>query len=214
MVRSLPSFRFQDLDAYVAAARIELNNEPDVNSMRRFRDMLSSDPIEGLKGLERLSDQGSIVSMTYLGWIYSKGRRVEIDETRSRYWFTRAADAGSANAVTYLAQQNFKDGNFKDAFELYRKAAKEKSVTALCALAIMYKRGLFVERNIETSLMYFEEAASLGHVYAIRDIIYAMIGGVYGIKKVVTGILLLPRFVTYAARVRIEYPNSNLLRSL
>jgi TPR repeat protein len=73
----------------------ELDNESDLDALRRAYDDLRSDPSRALLQLRDLADRGSVMSMIYLGYARGKGIGSPVDLAEAEKWFKGAYDAGS-----------------------------------------------------------------------------------------------------------------------
>jgi hypothetical protein len=102
-----------------------------------------------------------------LGFVYANGRGVEKDEQQAVYWYSKAADQGSANGqvnLGYLYRNGL--GVLKDeqqAVHWYRKAADQGYANGQFALGNMYRSGRGVLKDDQLAQHWYRKAADQGH---------------------------------------------------
>lgn len=86
----------------------------------------------------------------------------------------RAFEKGEAKAQVILGDllcegwTGVVDQDYKEALDLYERAALQKSTTAQCILGFLYKHGIGVQVDIEKSAKWYALAANLGSGDAIN----------------------------------------------
>jgi TPR repeat protein len=86
------------------------DSEPDLEQLHKAYGLLSTDPEQALVKLRILADRGSLMSMVYIANAYRNGIGVKVDIPQSEYWYTLAANGGSALA-SYELGRMFLDRN-------------------------------------------------------------------------------------------------------
>ncbi|OSM02484.1 putative serine/threonine protein kinase [Magnetofaba australis IT-1] len=118
------------------------------------------------KELEDKANQGDITSMYDLGMRYAEGRGARVNQSKAVDWFTRAAEAGHAQAQSKLgaAYQNGtgapQDSNL--AIQWYMKAAEQGQPEAQYQYALALATGAGIEQDQNKSLDWMEKAAENG----------------------------------------------------
>ena len=102
--------------------------------------------------------------MNNMGHSYENGEGVEVNLVTAKEWYEK-----SAYENNNLAQENLGrfyengygglDGKFKKAFNLYTKSANQKNVEAMLHLARFYEYGLYVDKNLDQALAWYEKAS-------------------------------------------------------
>ena len=120
-----------------------------------------------LPALERAM-AGDSEAQFQLGKMYYYGAPgINKDFLEAVYWYTKAANAGNANAACNLGwcyeMGNGTEQNWSKAFEWYTRSANAGNKVAKYSLGWMYEHGIFVPKNGTTAFRYFFDAAELGH---------------------------------------------------
>lgn len=113
-----------------------------------------------------LAEQGDEFAARWAGWIIYKGLCARNDPQEAIRYYLLAAESGSTVAWFDLASMYARAGEYQNAIEWYEKSAAEGYLPALYRLGWCYKSGKGVDRNEEKALVYFEEAAQKGHIFA------------------------------------------------
>lgn len=153
----------------------------EVYDLARTYDRSADDtPRNGRKAISiyrRLARQGHPGAQYMLSLHYSLGENIHKSKRRARYWLTKAAEYGYADAQYGLAVDllfDKKRNNKKAIFEWTEKAAMQGHVEALSYLAHCYQWGSGVERNDEMAVTIYRLLAdndipdglyNLGHCY-------------------------------------------------
>jgi TPR repeat protein len=111
---------------------------------------------------------GSVEAENALGAAYKNGyfgvyRKTQRDDSKAAFWWTKASDAGDANAKAYLADL-YEEGDgvlqdFMKAKQLRLQAASKGQCDAMFALGDMYQNGRGVPTNFVLAYMWINLAA-------------------------------------------------------
>lgn len=127
---------------------------------------------------EKSAGDGDVNSMLDLGKLFYTGSRLYPKNLeKARFWFTRAADNGSAAAqyqVAVMASQGaggLKDKDlasryYEKALQTWRKEAESGSARAALWVALLYERNLVPDSSPEKSVPYLIRAAEGGNLTA------------------------------------------------
>ena len=164
-------------------------NEPDLDQLRKLHAQLSKNPRDALPGLEALGERGSVASALYLADYYIK--QPFADESKARYWYSKAHDKGYPQA-SYMLGRIYSDSLEYDlAFSAFSKGAEKGYLPAIYRLAKMYQRGEAVPQNISEYRRLLEIAHSKGHIFAKRDLAALLLTGEFGIASAIRGAMML-----------------------
>lgn len=92
------------------------------------------------------------------------------DETTATHWWTLSADQGYTPAMfnlgcCYQQGQGIKT-DLKEAFRLFKEAAKFDDIDACYFMGLCYEFGLGVEADAELAVSWLKKAAAMGHTEA------------------------------------------------
>ena len=131
---------------------------------------------------EQAALAGDTDAMRKTGDMYLYGLGTERNREKAKEWFLKAAELGSAKAMTRLGD-SYKDHikwnedmeeAYRLALEWYRKAADAGDPEALYQIGEMYENGYGVEEDFDQAHLYYLKAAQagctdacnyLGHLY-------------------------------------------------
>jgi TPR repeat protein len=109
----------------------------------------------------------NLVSQFNLGVMYRSGLGVSKDEEEAFYWFLRSAENGYEKAqtivATYLLEGKHVERDYIMALHWLRLAMSEGNAESYYYTSIIYKDGLGVDANANTSLDYLKTSANLGY---------------------------------------------------
>jgi len=116
---------------------------------------------------KKYAEKGDKEAMYNLAFCYINGNGgVQQDYNQATYWFTKAAKKKYAPAQVSLAYcYLYGTGvmkDYKQAWELAQKAAKQDNAGAYYLISQMCKDGLFVKQSDAGYLQYLKKAANLG----------------------------------------------------
>ena len=111
----------------------------------------------------RRAEQAGVVPAAFqLGVLYEKGQGVEKDKDKAMMYYQKAAERGNAAAMHNLAVLEADRGNSVSAADWFLKAANRGLTDSQFNLAVLYYRGVGVERDMAESYKWFSLAAARG----------------------------------------------------
>lgn len=122
-----------------------------------------------------LAQRGYKHCQIFVGWMLYEGKGTLRNEEAALTWFKKAADSGSAEGMFYCARLLDKYGKYEDSVAYLRSAAAQGYAPALCRLGRMHLLGRGVARNADEAYKLLERAASLGNVFAKRELAVRML---------------------------------------
>jgi TPR repeat protein len=128
----------------------------------------SGDEADALPRFEQAAALGSAPAMTWLGYVYLKGKGATVDAGAALQWFTKAAEAGDAEAMNWIGRM-YESGNgvVRDkttARNWYLKAAEAGDADGQHCLAAMFDQA--GER--EEAERWIKTAADQGYAPSIE----------------------------------------------
>eukprot|EP01120_Amphizonella_sp_Union-15-10_P005753 TRINITY_DN1748_c0_g2_i1.p1 TRINITY_DN1748_c0_g2~~TRINITY_DN1748_c0_g2_i1.p1 ORF type:complete len:596 (+),score=100.75 TRINITY_DN1748_c0_g2_i1:267-1790(+) len=144
-----------------------------------FQGGLASPP-DALKAFHYFTEaaaQGDSVAMANLGYMYAHGVGTKSDNDTAIHLYQQAAEKGSPHALTFLGESYLKGHgtkpNLDTAKKLFLKAAEQNYPEALFHLGNMYFEGTSIDaKDLIQALMYYQRAATLGHLEALYKLGY------------------------------------------
>lgn len=130
----------------------------------------SGDETGAFHRFETLAKQGSVAAMTWLGFMYQKGRGVAVDESTALSWYSKAAEKGNADAMCRIGYMYFSGCglavDLAAARDWYRKSAEAGDANGQNSLASMLEAaGEHAEME-----RWLRKAADQGHNGAIKSL--------------------------------------------
>jgi TPR repeat protein len=119
-----------------------------------------------------LAQRDDLAAMRNVALLLRKGRGVERDPERARYFYERAAHGGLVSAQVNTAFMHLAgDGvpqDYKTASFWFHAAAIAGVPAARYNLGVMYEKGLGVENDPARALAWYALAAQVGHEQALQ----------------------------------------------
>lgn len=114
-----------------------------------------------------LAQQSHALPQFLVGNMYEEGLGISADHTQAVNWLKKSAALGNAAAQLKLAKIYSKDqreakANHTIAAKYFQQAAANNVPEAQFMLAVCYLNGIGVERNLEHSQYWYNQAAKLG----------------------------------------------------
>lgn len=177
------------------------NYSAETDLKRYYRD---SQPITNVDDLMAKAESGDMEAQTELGTIYAWGRLVKRDPEKALHWLTKAAEAGSTDALSKLAQYSFvflrNHVSPEEAQKWQEKAALQGDSGALSTLIYGYLIGRqnddgygYFERNQAEALKWIKVGIEQNDVATLN-----MAAAMYA-----TG-MLIPRDYNHAAELYVR----------
>ena len=114
-----------------------------------------------------LANDGHMIAQSKVGFYYTMGKGVEMDEAKAVEWYRKAADQGCSRAQNNLGlcYENGKGAEMDNvkAVEYYGKAAEEGHSRAQNNLGLCYENGKGVEMDEAKAVEWYRKAAAQGH---------------------------------------------------
>ncbi|KAI8380941.1 uncharacterized protein BYT42DRAFT_564725 [Radiomyces spectabilis] len=151
-----------------AMAMIQLNGECNDSNF-------IADPAYAVELLHEAATLGYAPSQVKLGELYEHGELVEVDDSLSIYWYTRAAQQASAEAALALSgwyltgSPDVLQQSDREAYLWARRAASISGAERWTLAKAFYTVGFYIEKgigtdqNIDKAKLWYKEAANMGH---------------------------------------------------
>jgi len=165
-------------------------------------DFLRKDSREGLKKLELLSANGSVLSDYYIGELYFTGYPdVSRSFEKAAYWFRRSFLAGFVDAGYSLAKCLQYMDEPKSALPILENLAEQNYPPAFYLLGLFHFHGLSVPKSRVLAIHYFSKGHKEGHIHSSHWLSDMYLRHSTGMKNKLRGIsirtILLPSFWYY-----------------
>lgn len=116
------------------------------------------------------AEAGDSASQTMLGEIYD----LDADSDKTLYWWSKAAESGYQPARNMLALKYYYGGtvlgpekgwnqDYKRAYDIWFKDAKQGVATSQFMIGVMYQKGFGVSKNLSESYFWLKVALSNGY---------------------------------------------------
>lgn len=105
-----------------------------------------------------------------LAQMYLTGIGAKKDRTLGLQLLTQAAQDNHVQAKEQLAQMYFSERNFMKAFFWYSKSFKNVNPKAFYKIALMYKEGIWIKKDVKKAKQYFSVASNLGSSDALHEL--------------------------------------------
>ena len=188
-------------------------NEPDLEQLRRAHSLLRSNPAQALLALKALAERGSTMSMLYIGEAYDEKGAATTDLTRAAEWYSRAADRGSTLGRYKLGRVYLDLERYGEARQMFEMGVSENYAPSMNMLGMMYMKGIGINRDVSRARPLFERSASLGHVFAKRNLAAIFLRGTFGILQFLRGIYLFQCLKIFLPSCELTHGASGLARS-
>lgn len=117
---------------------------------------------EAWRWYQKAISQGDVAAMNGLGCMYQYGYGVPIDRCEAERWYRKAAEQGNTNGMCLLGQIFENDWDYSEAVRWYRKAAEQGDADAQYNLALKFKNGQGVNKDLSEARRWFQKAADQG----------------------------------------------------
>jgi TPR repeat protein len=169
--------QFKDIQATVGQdscilKELDLAEELIENLLHRAR----NGETEALLQLRQKAENDDVAAMAALGMLfdYAVSSSVEVNLKTARYWYTRAAKAGSALAQLCLGNMcHYGEGGPEDlesAFEWYLKAAEQGEPESQMHVGRFYQQGISVAIDLTAAERWYRRAIKNGHELAATNL--------------------------------------------
>jgi TPR repeat protein len=128
---------------------------------------VSQDVNKGIKFLTQAAERANVEAQVNLGLYYLNAIKAEHSIKSALKWFTEAAKENNPTALYYLAEHAFAEKDYVKAYDYYLTSAQQSNNNAQLKLAMLYAKGLGIEKNNSTATNWLTKAAKLGNKKAI-----------------------------------------------
>jgi TPR repeat protein len=156
-----------------------------------YRNLASGRNHDAMVGFQALENKGVVQAKTYMGFIYERGLGVPADSAAAERYYRQAAEQNDILSQRYLARLLKEEGRNEEALTWYLKAAEGGSASDEYWLYMMYKRGIAAAANANNAMKHLEKSASMGHIFAKRDLALAYLRGSFGVSGRLRGLPML-----------------------
>lgn len=187
------------------------NKEPDIDRLRAAYELLSADPQRARHEFQSLADQGSLMSLVYLAYIYADGIGTPADLTKAEELYRRAYAGGSTTARFRLGRLYWTMKNYKSARDLFEIGAAQRDPRSMYWLA----RGYLLEKDREhrdRAMQLLKQASSTGHVQSELTLARTMMTGHLGVKSIFCGFWRSIRIAFLGGKLAVFDPKNPALR--
>lgn len=150
--------------------------KPTSNTDTERSEKGEADAVFGFVGKREESKRGGEANYA-LALDYEYGRNgKKKDKSKAVYYYTKAADEGSDEAMLNLGVcYEYGDGikkNYVKAVALYVSASERGNAKAQCNLGYCYFNGVGVGKDIKKAVLWYDKAAKAGNVRAMNNLGY------------------------------------------
>jgi len=124
---------------------------------------ITKDVDKGINLFTLAANRGNVEAQVNLGLYYLKAKLEGRSIQNAVKWFTEAAKDNNPVAMFYLAEHAFSEKDYVKAYDYYLISAQQSNDNAQLKLAMLYAKGLGIEKSREQSLRWLEESAKLGN---------------------------------------------------
>ncbi|MBC6981506.1 tetratricopeptide repeat protein [Caulobacter sp. 17J80-11] len=161
--------------------------DPASDGIGEALDLEAEDPARAFTLLLDLAEQGSVWSMSRVGWCYRAGRGVAQDATRAEEWSRRAYEGGSTRALLDYAQMLEQRGQTEAQEAVYASGAEMDWAPASWRLALMRLRRARTRQDWLEVRALLERAAEQGSPAARWLLFKHMARGRFGLREIGRG---------------------------
>lgn len=124
---------------------------------------------KGISVAEKVAERGFVKAQLNLAGLYNSNYGGVKDLAKAKYWYKRAVNENQHPLAQYkLGRIYYKEKDYLKAFEYLDLAVSNNNDDAMVMLAMLFDRGLGVEKNREKSIKLLEAAEALGNKQAIK----------------------------------------------
>jgi TPR repeat protein len=128
---------------------------------------VTKDVEKGIRLFTRAAENGNAEAQVNLGLYYLTSTQEANNIKMALKWFSEAGKDHNPVALYYLAEHAYAQQDYVKAYDYYLMAAEQSNDKAQLKLAMLYAKGLGVEKNIDTATDWLNKAAELGNKRAI-----------------------------------------------
>jgi TPR repeat protein len=162
--------------------------ETDPDRIVATHELAKIDPVRGFKEYLALAEQGSVWSMSWVGWAFRTANGTPPDPAQAEKWYRRAYEAGSDYGLIWLGQLYMAQGQYAEAAEVYRTGAERGWAPAMYRLAWAYSKSPDWPKKRDEALALLERASAAGDLSARRFLAVTMMRGWFGLRRIPEGL--------------------------
>jgi len=192
----------------------DLTNEPDIERLRSTWAMRPSKPHETMTTLQDLAENGSIISLYYIGHMAEKGIGAPENKEKALRYYQLSAERGSIEGLFMLGALYWRMKEFRKALDAFEIAANKGHPRAIYWLAIFYLQKSEDPARLQKAEVLLRRSASMGHIQSSRKLGKLMMSGHFGLSNILPGIELYVRAAVTGARLAVGDPSNECLDDL
>ena len=123
---------------------------------RSWESGFPQDYTKALKLYHRAAELGNAEGYTNIGYAYSNGEGVEIDEKKAVYYYELAAIGGSVHARYNLGNMEIEARNYERALRHYTIAVRDGESNSLNMIQRMYSAGHATKQDYTNALQSYQ----------------------------------------------------------
>jgi len=174
--------------------------------------LLRTAPEQAIAELQALAQNGSVLSMVYLGHAFRNGTGTAVDLQKSDEWYRLATERGSALAPGILGAYYYDTGQYSLAETYFKISAERNYLPAVFRIGKFYLDAPTGDRQLVKARDYLEQATAGGHVVAKRVLGGLLIQGNFGLSQRLRGAWLVASALKDILVVTATDPESDRLR--
>jgi hypothetical protein len=128
---------------------------------------VTRDVDKGIGLFTRAAESGNVEAQVNLGLYYLNAKQKGYSIKKALEWFTEASKDNHPVALYYLAEHAFAEKDYVKAYDYYLISAQQSNDNAQLKLAMLFAKGLGIEKNHNTATNWLIKAAKLGNKKAI-----------------------------------------------
>jgi len=157
-----------------------------------------------------LAESGSTTAQLRLAWMYLLGHGTARNLAEAERWYLKAAASGFPYAEYLLGDFYRRTERYDAAATWLGTSASTGYLPAMYALGVLYRAGAGVPRDLQRAQSYFEQAASRGHVFAMKEVASELFRS-GGLRSKAAGARLAIRATVRLIRIARKNPQSDLI---
>ena len=128
---------------------------------------VTQDINKGIALLTQAAEKANVEAQVNLGLYYLNTKSSKDSIKHALKWFTEAAKANNPEALFYLAEHAFAEQDYVKAYDYYLHSAQQSNSNAQLKLAMLYGKGIGIDKDHQQSVKWLKESAKLGNQQAI-----------------------------------------------
>ncbi|MHB8254437.1 MAG: SEL1-like repeat protein [Acidiferrobacter sp.] len=157
-------------------------------------ELQKTDPRLAFEQFRALAEERSWNAMLQLARCYHDGIGTDSNLSAAELWYHRLYECAwgdmKGRATHGLGWLYEGRGDYARAYEAFEAGAALCHAPSLYHLGFLYWRGLGVEKQPEKARAFFEQATSLGHLLARRNLGIQLLSGRFGLRLIPKGLAL------------------------